>query len=125
MGNCIKKESSMQWGGDDWSDDYSDQEINPYSQNYTYKKITEQEEDTGASTNDDVYTESMKETTQVKLRITRKQLEELLTESTTKIQGVSAEQVLAHLINVSMHNDDFHSHQHHSWRPHLPTITEV
>lgn len=129
MGNCIKKESSMQWGGDDWSDDYSDHlitgnpvKINLYSQSYTYKTI--QEEDGGASTSE-VKTEKSKQTTQVKLKITRKQLEELLkVESTTNMKGggLLLEQVLAHLI----HDDDQHSHhQHHSWQPHLPTITEL
>lgn len=118
----------MEWGGDDWSDDYSppadfsDNKMNLYGQN-NHDKI--KQEKTGSLATSDVFTDNLKQQKQVKLKITRKQLEQVLHEltNTTNIQGASVEQVLAQLINVGI--KDLESHQTRSWRPDLPTITEV
>ncbi|KAI3496971.1 hypothetical protein L1887_39350 [Cichorium endivia] len=57
-------------------------------------------------------------TTEVKIKISKKQLEELL--GRTKVQGLTVDQMLAQLMNVS---DEFESHQR-PWRPALDSIQE-
>ncbi|KAI3755868.1 hypothetical protein L1987_55677 [Smallanthus sonchifolius] len=57
-------------------------------------------------------------TTEVKIKISKKQLEELL--GRTDVQGLTVEQVLAQLMDAS---DGFESHQR-SWRPALQSIPE-
>lgn len=123
MGNCIKKESSMEWGGDDWSDDYSPPENKMNQNNYDDYDMSR-----SLATNDD-FTDNLKEPAakQVKLKITRKQLEQVLklTKTNTTIQqGVSVEQaLLAHFINSNLQSSN--QTQTRSWRPDLPTIAEV
>ncbi|KAK9269414.1 hypothetical protein L1049_001187 [Liquidambar formosana] len=56
---------------------------------------------------------------EVKIKITKKQLEELL--GKVDVQGLSVQQVLAQLMSVS---DRYESHQR-SWRPALKSIPEV
>ena len=56
--------------------------------------------------------------TEIQIKISKKQLEELL--GMTDVQGLIVEQVLAWLMNVS---DRFESHQL-SWRPALQSISE-
>ncbi|KAF8414089.1 hypothetical protein HHK36_002088 [Tetracentron sinense] len=58
--------------------------------------------------------------TEVKIKITKKQLEELL--GKVDVQGLSVQQVLAQLMNVS---DQYDQTQHRSWRPALQSIPEV
>ncbi|KAF6168075.1 hypothetical protein GIB67_011460 [Kingdonia uniflora] len=55
-------------------------------------------------------------TTEVKIRITRKELEELL--GKVDLQKMGVEEILAQLLNAS------HSHQQ-AWRPVLQTIPEI
>ncbi|WOH04197.1 hypothetical protein DCAR_0623606 [Daucus carota subsp. sativus] len=122
MGNCIKKQSSMEWGGDDWSEDYSDisdkkTNLHRHNNDDDYNSIKEK---TGSLAPNDG---ELKEPKQVKLKITRKQLEQVLKLTKTDIQGVSVEELLAHLINGGI--DDVQSNQTRSWRPELPTITEL
>lgn len=61
----------------------------------------------------------MSGTTEVKIKITKKQLEELL--GKMDVKELSVQQVLAQLINVS-HSYETH---HRSWRPALQSIPEV
>ena len=56
--------------------------------------------------------------TEIKIKISKKQLEELL--GRTDVQGLTVEQVLARLMNVS---DRFEYHQC-AWRPALQSIPE-
>ncbi|KAD2132543.1 hypothetical protein E3N88_41789 [Mikania micrantha] len=58
-------------------------------------------------------------TTEVKIKISKKQLEKLLGQ--TDVQGLTVEQVLARLMSAS---DQFESHQR-SWRPALKSIPEI
>ncbi|KAK2644471.1 hypothetical protein Ddye_019666 [Dipteronia dyeriana] len=67
-------------------------------------------------------------TREVKIKITKKELEELI--GRADVQGLSVEQVLAGLINgpdYHGHGQDHHQKLHHqrSWRPVLQTIPEV
>ncbi|TXG47039.1 hypothetical protein EZV62_026333 [Acer yangbiense] len=66
-------------------------------------------------------------TREVKIKITKKELEELI--GRADVQGLSVEQVLAELINGPDYHSDGQDHHklHHqrSWRPVLQTIPEV
>lgn len=60
---------------------------------------------------------------EMKIKITKKQLEELL--GRAEVYGISVDQVLARLINDKNHEDHFEIHYQRSWRPVLQTIPEV
>ncbi|KAK3188368.1 hypothetical protein Dsin_027929 [Dipteronia sinensis] len=67
-------------------------------------------------------------TREVKIKITKKELEELIGKA--DVQGLSVEQVLAELINSPDYHDHGQDHRHklhhqRSWRPVLQTIPEV
>ncbi|KAL5735950.1 hypothetical protein ACOSQ2_030738 [Xanthoceras sorbifolium] len=130
MGNCLhhgsSSSSSMQWGGDDWgsSSARNSRGRDHDHDNYHHKgmKMVEQkEEDKGLLLDDsDGFRTSMAKTrTEVKIKITKKQLEELL--SRAELKQLSMQQVLAQLMNVS---DRYETHQR-SWRPALQSIPEV
>lgn len=93
MGNCIKKESPTQWAGEDWSSPV------PESVSTAEAAVTSQEK--GGST-------------EVKIKISKKQLEELL----GRTDGLTVQQVLSQLIKVS---DGFQR----PWRPALQSIPEI
>ncbi|KAL8264297.1 hypothetical protein R6Q59_022427 [Mikania micrantha] len=95
MGNCMKKQPTIQSNGDDWGSPAMSHEKMFFSGN---------DRKTG--------------TTEVKIKISKKQLEELLGQ--TDVQGLTVEQVLARLMSAS---DQFESHQR-SWRPALQSIPE-
>ncbi|KAK1368356.1 hypothetical protein POM88_034448 [Heracleum sosnowskyi] len=68
---------------------------------------------------------------EVKIKITKEKLEELLGKA--DVHGMSADQVLARLLSASADHHyydhdldlDSDSHHHRSWRPALQTIPEV
>ncbi|KAF5814995.1 hypothetical protein HanRHA438_Chr03g0129311 [Helianthus annuus] len=99
MGNCIKKQPAVQSDGDDWVSPVTLYENKSFSGGYSGNEITAT-------------------TTEVKIKISKKQLEELL--GKTDVQGLTVAQVLARLMNVS---DRFESNQR-SWRPALHSIPE-
>lgn len=100
MGNCCRKESSMQWGGEDWGSFDSKTQSNPMNNTTEEKSVSTE---TG---------------TEVKIKISKKQLDELL--SSENIKGLSVQQILTQLMNVS---DGFETHQQ-SWKPALQSIPE-
>ena len=104
MGNCIKKESPTEWGGEDWG--------SPVREPLSFVDHHKAEEEKGVNGGGGVM--------EVKIKITKKQLEELL--GKTDVQGLTVQQVLAQLIKVS--GDDFQSNQK-PWRPALQSIPEV
>ncbi|KAL2473035.1 Uncharacterized protein Fot_48771 [Forsythia ovata] len=110
MGNCIRKESSMQWGGEDWgSFDSKNQLSNDKTHTNLYRNSMNiiEEKRPCAETG-----------TEVKIKISKKQLEELLSRENS--QGLSVQQILTQLMNVS---DEFETHQL-SWKPALQSIPE-
>ncbi|KAH6778502.1 hypothetical protein C2S52_005944 [Perilla frutescens var. hirtella] len=104
MGNCIRKGSSVEWGGDDWGSFGSGQE----------KTRNDEEELSGERS---LLAAAGKE---VKIKISKKELEKLLKEA--DVEGLPLQQVLAHLINAA---DGFEAHQLRSWRPALQSIPEM
>lgn len=125
MGNCIRHESSVQWGGDDWGSAEkeelygNDTDCDNMGDN-NKAMITEEKGLLGGAERS--FTKSSSTTTtatEVKIKITKKQLEELL--GKVDLKELSVQQVLAQLINVS---DRFNSHPR-SWRPALQSIPEV
>ncbi|XP_059664169.1 uncharacterized protein LOC132309934 [Cornus florida] len=111
MGNCLIRESSVHWGGEDWGSLASEKSFSGHDM--SYNKATKIEEDKK------LLGEDKEMVTEVKIKITKEQLEEML--GTVDVQGLSVQQVLTQLMNVS---DRFETHQR-SWRPALQSIPEV
>ncbi|KAG2682256.1 hypothetical protein I3843_11G184000 [Carya illinoinensis] len=136
MGNCLRHghdQSSMQWGGDDWGCPEKDEFGRLYAAGRDKRshemagddKASKMEEkgllghDRGRSISSSATATSAASTiTEVKIKITRKQLEELL--GSVDIKDLTVHQVLAQLMNAS---DQYETHQR-SWRPALQTIPE-
>ncbi|XP_021860704.2 uncharacterized protein [Spinacia oleracea] len=108
MGNCLRHETKAEWAGEDW----------------TPAMMTDSEMKKGDD-NEYCYSGSnmIKE---VKVKITKKQLEELLGKMNVDVQqqkqGLSSGQILGKLVKVSVYSETTH---HKSWRPRLQTIPEL
>ncbi|KAE8681021.1 LRR receptor-like serine/threonine-protein kinase GSO1-like [Hibiscus syriacus] len=119
MGNCLRHQSSTQWGGEDWA------ALIPAAAN-------DDDDDSGGDNIEEKgllqfrnrgrigSTTSSSATHEVKVKITRKQLVELL--GRVDLKELSVQQVLAQLINVSHQYDQA---DQRSWRPALQSIPEV
>ncbi|KAH7544385.1 hypothetical protein JRO89_XS15G0158400 [Xanthoceras sorbifolium] len=108
MGNCLhhgsSSSSSMQWGGDDWgsSSAKSGRGRDHDHDHYHHKGVEDKEEEEGRLLDDTdgfMASSTTKTTTEVKIKITKKQLEELL--GRAELKQLSVHQVLAQLMNVS------------------------
>ncbi|KAI4366156.1 hypothetical protein MLD38_022070 [Melastoma candidum] len=110
MGNCIRHESPMHWGGDDWGPTFSrsDDADDPSCDQVVVKgKIESRGMGPG----------TWSRSTEVKIRITKKQLEELLRKLDVK-DKVSVQQAMSRLVRMS--------EQHgRSRRPALKSISEI
>ncbi|PWA86314.1 hypothetical protein CTI12_AA140870 [Artemisia annua] len=106
MGNCIKKQPAIHPDNDDCRSLVTSPENKSHIGNHcdNNKKV-------------DNYGEK-KVKTEIKIKISKKQLEKLL--GTADVKGLTTEQVLAQLMNVS---DRVESHQR-AWRPALQSIPE-
>jgi len=100
MGNCLKHQSSTKYA----TEDNDEWDFSPSEGNSAGKS-------NGAA--------SKTTTTEVKIKITKKQLEELL--SKVDKRELRVEQVLAQLMN---HSNGYESLQR-SWRPALQSIPEI
>ncbi|XP_020210321.1 uncharacterized protein LOC109795278 [Cajanus cajan] len=125
MGNCCATESAMDWGGDDWGSLSSKQsKRRMMSSRKVFDEVhgvslgnVEKEKLLG------VLRASSDANGKVKIKISKKELAELLGGKEKKQQGeghASAEQVLARLVHARDH--DAH---HRPWRPVLQSIPEV
>ncbi|EYU19259.1 hypothetical protein ABFS82_13G169000 [Erythranthe guttata] len=124
MGNCIRKGSAAEWGGEDWgsfgsgdktrigkkSGVGSSGKMQKSSLPVEGKVVTSGCISASATASDEV--------TEVKVKISKKQLETLLKKA--DVEGLSTEQVLAQLMNVA---DQLEAHQR-SWKPALKSIPE-
>lgn len=120
MGNCIRHESPMTWAGEDWGSPVPEK---LYSKNKRHGRWHDY--DIGLQPTSEVEEERLlgeksgvPSSTEVKIKITRQQLEDLL--GRVDVQGLSVQQVLDQLMNVS----DGIQTQHRSWRPALQSIPE-
>ncbi|XVF03875.1 hypothetical protein REPUB_Repub05bG0030600 [Reevesia pubescens] len=124
MGNCLRHQSSTQWAGDDWGTSATDDRFftsetrrdtceDKVMMNIEEKRLLENHKKIGFTTSSDTTTH------EVKVKITKKQLEELL--GRVDVKELSVQQVLAQLINVS---NQYEANQR-SWRPALKSIPEV
>ncbi|KAJ4726070.1 DUF4228 domain protein [Melia azedarach] len=116
MGNCLRRESSVQWAGDDWDSVASD---------HRSERAMKMEEEgllgdgkLGFITSSSSVTAAA--TTEIKIKITKKQLEELL--GKVDVKELSVQQVLVQLMNVGDRHRETHQR---SWRPALQSIPEV
>ncbi|KAF8391554.1 hypothetical protein HHK36_023860 [Tetracentron sinense] len=117
MGNCVSHESPVTWAGDNWGSPASERLFasdKRHDRLYDKGMSTSEIEEEKLLGEKGSVSSSAKE---VKIKITKKQLEELLEKA--DVQGVSVEQVLAQFMNVS------HDQQHRSWRPALQSIPEI
>ncbi|XP_022139678.1 uncharacterized protein LOC111010526 [Momordica charantia] len=95
MGNCLRRDGAAErWAGEEWG------------------FLAEEKQGSAAA--------PTAAATEVKIKITKKQLEELLGKADVK--GLSVQQVLAQLIAVG---DQFHESRHRPWRPVLQSIPEM
>ncbi|PIN20966.1 hypothetical protein CDL12_06341 [Handroanthus impetiginosus] len=115
MGNCIRKGSSTQWGGDDWGSFGSGDKNRNRGNLYGGASV---QESGLLGENDGVLSGSLAQGTEVKIKISKKQLEKLLEEADT--EGLSVQQVLAKLMEGS---DQFETHRQ-SCGPALQSIPE-
>ncbi|XP_057957261.1 uncharacterized protein LOC131150516 [Malania oleifera] len=131
MGNCIRHESVTQWGGDDWGSQAPER---IYSgdrsgmRDAAGESKVEDEDELLLRVGGGPSTTSFKSSggsaaagthTQVKVKITKRKLEELL--GKVEVQGLPVQQVLAHLMNAG----DRYEAEQRAWRPNLQSIPEV
>ncbi|XP_021288497.1 uncharacterized protein LOC110419730 [Herrania umbratica] len=125
MGNCLRHQSSTQWAGDDWGTSPAEDDEGGFFASETtndtceYKAMMNMEEKGLLRNHQKNGFTSSATTQEVKVKITKKQLEELL--GRVDVKELSVQQVLAQLINVS---NQYETNQR-SWRPALQSIPEV
>ncbi|KAF9589375.1 hypothetical protein IFM89_023309 [Coptis chinensis] len=115
MGNCLGHKSSTGRDGKDSGFQEVPEKITTKDDLYNKGRKSSEAEKEFVSGDKSKVSSS----TEVKLKITKKQLEELLARS--GLEDLPLEQVLIHLINAS---DDF-STQNQPWKPVLQSIPEV
>ncbi|KAK9024683.1 hypothetical protein V6N11_004841 [Hibiscus sabdariffa] len=119
MGNCLHRQSSTQWAGDDWGTSTADDDDGTRTEE---KGLVRNRHKHGSITPSSAATPSS--THAVKVKITKKQLEELL--GMVDVNELSVQEVLAQLINVSSNQSDIHFQPNQrSWRPKLQSIPEL
>ncbi|KAF8409555.1 hypothetical protein HHK36_005633 [Tetracentron sinense] len=96
MGNCLKHESSMTWASDECGSPESEKQ---FTSNTQYDKLNDKFERMSKIEEEARLREKggVSPSTEVKIKITKKQLEELL--GRVDVKGLSVEQVLAQLGN--------------------------
>ncbi|CAI9088409.1 OLC1v1022720C1 [Oldenlandia corymbosa var. corymbosa] len=141
MGNCMNtnmKQSSLIWGGDDWGsplpEETAGSEFSGKSCLKTTKKADLQEQENSmmekekgitSSFHDSSSTKTTGSPTEVKIKITKKQLEEILKKVDIDAnEGQSLAQVLTQLINLGSMDPGFQEERPKSWRPSLHSIPE-
>ncbi|KAL2245313.1 UNVERIFIED_CONTAM: hypothetical protein Sindi_2799500 [Sesamum indicum] len=111
MGNCIRKGSAAEWGGEDWGSFASGDKTGTRGDLYSHSLGVQKKSLLGES-------DGVLSSTEVKIKISKKELEQLVKKADA--QGLSVQQVLAQLMDVG---DRFEAHQR-SWRPALQSIPE-
>ncbi|XP_010545508.1 PREDICTED: uncharacterized protein LOC104817856 [Tarenaya hassleriana] len=123
MGNCIRHESPMHWGGDDWDslleDGYFEEEISSkihHDKSEVVREIIVYHQEA----RDGISKSMVGISSEVKIKIEKKQLEELL--GKVNVKELNVQQVLTYLMNSG---DDRYETNQRSWRPVLQSIPEI
>ncbi|PON43902.1 hypothetical protein PanWU01x14_270290 [Parasponia andersonii] len=131
MGNCLRRESGMEWAGEDWGSVESKSNMHYSTKDHTdgsseKLKLLGEIGSTGSSSSSRAHDHH-----EVKIKISKKELEQLVGRL-RGVQGLSVEQLL---LSKLMDGDDYYyqyDHLHHrqlehqrSWRPVLQSIPEV
>ncbi|OAY28502.1 uncharacterized protein LOC110601367 [Manihot esculenta] len=116
MGNCLRHESSTQWGGDDWGSPVHDRFYSTNGSSWLDNKVINIEEE---EFDEDEKRLLPSSSTEVKIKISKKQLQELV--GMVEMKELSVTQVLSQLMDNS--SNQFESHQR-SWKPNLQSIPE-
>ncbi|ERN19674.1 hypothetical protein AMTRI_Chr02g215000 [Amborella trichopoda] len=102
MGNCVRKSSSWEgWEDEEWGCDEAEKLV-------LKPKVEREEEVLSKKKNGG-------DSKEVKIRISKKQLEELL--GKMELHGMSVDQMIEQLMNTN-------GHKHRGWRPVLQSIPE-
>lgn len=111
----------MQWAGEDWSSPAAPEHLLSGEDTLLRNADKNNKADVSSSSSSPPSTTATPatKTTEVKIKITKKQLEELL--GKVEVQGLSVHQLLDQLMSAS---DRFVAQQR-SWRPALQSIPEI
>ncbi|GAA0145593.1 hypothetical protein LIER_42871 [Lithospermum erythrorhizon] len=122
MGNCCNKDSSIHFGGEDWTSTTSEKFLSNQESSYGYESSMQREEEgLICKKKETIYPISSNNgTTEVKINISKKQLEELV--KRTNLEGVTIQQVITQLMDVGGRYELQHQR---SWRPALKSIPET
>ncbi|WCJ32918.1 hypothetical protein M5689_014313 [Euphorbia peplus] len=115
MGNCLHHDASVQWGSDDCRSS-SPESMNTSSHHDYYG---EKEDKKGLLLHQECLKSSSNTNKEVKIKISKKQLVELL--GKVDMNELSIEQVLTHLMNIT---DSVVSYHNRPWKSNLQTIPE-
>ncbi|KAH8493300.1 hypothetical protein Peur_061884 [Populus x canadensis] len=125
MGNCCRSASSSVWAGDDWGSMIHDKH------QVTMFDEADDHEEHGASIGRrrplDTSCSSSGSTREVKIKITKRELEEIVMER-VNMQGLSMEEVLLarSILEYSSSDHEFEmEHPHGDWKPSLQSIPEL
>ncbi|OAY67222.1 uncharacterized protein LOC109715048 [Ananas comosus] len=119
MGNCIDHQSDVSWADEGfWDFSEGDSPRLRFSEKLNEARTREEQENTKREENGREGRCST--TTEVKIKITKKQLQELLTQIDEK--GLPIQKVLAELISMS---ESYRLRDDQHWRPVLQSIPEV
>ncbi|OWM86345.1 uncharacterized protein LOC116207121 [Punica granatum] len=124
MGNCCRRgSSSMVWAGDEWESSMASEKEDEQPAFDKQRILSHLKASSSSSSRSfsGLSGGGSTSTTEVKIKITKKELEELLGKA--DVQNLSSEQVFSRLINAS--NGRYTVHQHDHWRPGLTSIPEV
>ncbi|KAK4733257.1 hypothetical protein R3W88_007518 [Solanum pinnatisectum] len=118
MGNCCKRGSNMIYVEDD--DDEWECVVSPKNLVVEKEKLFSSSSSSSSSISSS--TVNYKE---VKIRITKNELEQILAGKNDNMEEVTMEQLLSGFINSSNNSFDFENIQQQSWKPRLQSIPEV
>ncbi|GAA0167364.1 hypothetical protein Leryth_013586 [Lithospermum erythrorhizon] len=118
MGNCCKKDSSIHFGGEDWTSATSESLLSNEESSFGYGNSKKGEEEELIGKNHASFSSNIG--TEVKIKISKKQLEELVKRAS--LEGLTIQEAIIELMDVG----DRYEHQHQrSWRPALQSIPET
>ncbi|MQM09239.1 hypothetical protein Taro_042110 [Colocasia esculenta] len=112
MGNCVRRQAAVSWAEDDEEEwEWADAVHREVKTEEAHQQLLG-EKGPGV----------LRAATEVKIKITKKQLEELLRK--VDAQGLPLQQLLTHLVSGASDVDALHDRARH-WRPALQSIPEA